>query len=303
MRADDIKIRDPFVLPFAADGCYHLFGTTDLHPWGDVPGVGFDVYRSRDLLEWEGPFPAYRPPANFWGTHCFWAPEVHPWRGRFYMFASFHSPTVLRGTAILAAEHPLGPYRPHSGGAVTPADSECLDGTLWVAPDGVPWMIFSRDWPLIDVGRYSAMPLTDDLRAAAGVAIELFPVNAAPWVESPPWQKTRDGEGKPLCFVADGAWPFELRDGGLGLLFSSWSKGEYATGLARSRNGEIAGPWEFNPLPFFPANGGHAMMFEGFDGQSYLTLHQPNDPPPEHPRFFPVEQTSTGLVLGEPLAG
>jgi hypothetical protein len=30
-------------------------------------------------------------------------------------------------------------------------------------------------------------------------------------------------------------------------------------------------------------NGGHAMIFTGFDGPSYLTLHQPNGPPLEHP--------------------
>ena len=36
------------------------------------------------------------------------------------------------------------------------------------------------------------------------------------------------------------------------------------------------------------------MIFRGFDGKVYLTLHQPNDPAPEHPRFFP-------FTLGFPL--
>lgn len=300
MRAEEIKIRDPFVLPVAAERVYYLFGTTDKNPWNEVAGEGFDTYRSRDLINWEGPFPAFRPPADFWGKACFWAPEVHGWRGRYYMFASFNSSTVLRGTAILVADHPLGPFRPHSRGAVTPADAECLDGTLWVARDGQPWMIFSRDWPRIHVGRYSAVPLSDDLSAAVGSAIDVFPVNAAPWAQIPPWQKEREAKGLPPCYVADGAWPFRLGDGSLGLLFSTWFDGNYATGLARSASGELTGPWTFDARPFFVADGGHAMIFTAFDGARYLALHQPNSPP-EHPKFFPFDEKGGSISLGAAL--
>jgi len=294
LRAKEIKIRDPFVLPVTAEQTYYLYGTTDKNPWGSHPGEGFDTYRSRDLVHWEGPFPAFRPPAGFWGTICFWAPEVHVWRGRYYMFATFASEKTPLGTQILVADHPLGPFQPHSAGPVTPAGDACLDGTLWVARDGAPWMIFSRDWPQIAIGRYSALPLREDLSAAAGPAIELFSVNAAAWVRSPPWQKERDGQGLPPCYVADGAWPFRLPNGELGLLFSSWNETNYATGLARSASGDLAGPWTCDPTAFFPDNGGHAMIFAGFDGQTYLTLHQPNDPPPEHPCFF-------AFNLGQPM--
>jgi len=301
LRANDIQIRDPFVLPVAAERVYYLYGTTDKQPWGGHPGIGFDTYRSRDLIHWEGPFPAFRPAPDFWSPSEFWAPEVHAWRGRFYMFATFKSPTVHRGTEILVADHPLGPFHPHSAGPVTPADCECLDGTLYVAPDGQPWMIFSRDWPQVTIGRYSAVPLREDFSAAAGPVIDVFPVNAAAWVKIPPWQKERDAQGLPPCYVADGAWPFRLRDGTLALLFSSWNETGYATGLARSPSGDLRGPWEFDEKPFFGADGGHAMIFTGFDGQTYLTLHQPNSPAPEHPRFFPITEINRTLQLHAPL--
>lgn len=302
MRANDIKIRDPFVLPVASEQLYYLYGTTDEIPWGDHPGTGFDTYRSRDLIHWEGPFPAFRPPVGFWGTQHFWAPEVHVWRGRYYMFASFKSATVHRGTQILVADHPLGPFVPHSDGAVTPADSECLDGTLHVAADGRPWMIFSHDWPQVIIGRYSAVPLREDLGAADGAAIDLFPVNAAPWVRSPPWRQEHGPQGQPACFVADGAWPFRMKDGELCLLFSSWTETGYATGIARTSSGRLEGPWKFDPVPLFNEDGGHAMLFNGFDGRTYLTLHQPNDPPPEHPRFFPVVESGGQLQLQPAIA-
>lgn len=294
LRAEDIQIRDPFVLPVAAEGFYYLYGTTDKVPWGEHRGVGFNAYRSRDLAAWEGPFPVFRPEPGFWGEVHFWAPEVHLWRGRYFMFASFKGSGLHRGTQVLVAEGPLGPFRPHSPRAVTPAECECLDGTLYVEPGGRPWMIFSRDWPQVTVGGYSAVPLADDLSAAAGEAVDLFPVNAAPWVITPPWQRERDAQGLPPCFVADGAFPFRSHAGGLCVLFSSWGREGYATGVARSESGELRGPWRTDAEPLFAAHGGHAMVFRGFDGAVWLTLHQPNDPPPEHPRFFP-------FTLGAPL--
>jgi len=137
IRRQDIQIRDPFVLPMAEEGCYYLFGTTDRNAW-DGPGTGFDTYRSRDLETWEGPFPAFRPEPGFWATTQFWAPEVHRYRGRFYLFASFKAPGVCRGTEILVADSPLGPFRPHSRGPVTPPQWECLDGTLVIDDAGKP---------------------------------------------------------------------------------------------------------------------------------------------------------------------
>ena len=287
LHSDEIQIRDPFVLPVPEEHCYYLYGTTDHAPYRERESTGFDTYVSRDLTLWEGPFPAFRPPAEFWGRIDFWAPEVHRWQGRFFMFASFKGSGHHRGTQVLVADSPRGPFRPHSPLAVTPPEWECLDGTLYVAPDGQPWMIFSRDWPQTTVGAYAALPLTPDLSAAAGPAFELFRVNAAPWVVTPPWQEQRATEGLPPCFVADGAFPFRAEYGELCLLFSSWGTDGYATGIARSASGDLRGPWTFDPAPIFAANGGHAMIFPDFGGQIRLTLHQPNNPPPERPRFCP----------------
>ena len=73
--AEDILIRDTFVLPVSAKKSYNLFGTTDADTW-DKAGTGFDCYRNADLLLWEGPLPAFRPPAGFLATKQFWALTV-----------------------------------------------------------------------------------------------------------------------------------------------------------------------------------------------------------------------------------
>lgn len=105
MKLSEIQIRDPFVLPVRARGEYFLFGSTDKNVWNG-PGVGFDCYRSRDLKNWDGPIPAFRPRKDFWGTTQFWAPEVHEFNGRYFMFATFKTDGHCRGTQILAANAP-----------------------------------------------------------------------------------------------------------------------------------------------------------------------------------------------------
>ena len=67
LQCSDIQMRDPFVLPLPQEDRYLLFGTTDKNMWSG-PGTGFDCYSSRDLVNWDGPIPAFRPPADFWSN-------------------------------------------------------------------------------------------------------------------------------------------------------------------------------------------------------------------------------------------
>ncbi|NBK26335.1 MAG: glycoside hydrolase, partial [Spirochaetia bacterium] len=76
MRLQEIQMRDPFILADWMTNYYYLYGTTDKDPW-KAEGVSFEAYRSTDLVHWEGPFTIFTPPQGFWGTHNFWAPEVH----------------------------------------------------------------------------------------------------------------------------------------------------------------------------------------------------------------------------------
>ena len=67
-------MRDPFVLPVEEEGLGYLFGTTDKDCWR-IPAVGFNVYVSKDLEDWESPYPAFRPATDFWSDQNYWAPE------------------------------------------------------------------------------------------------------------------------------------------------------------------------------------------------------------------------------------
>jgi arabinan endo-1,5-alpha-L-arabinosidase len=290
MKRSDIQMRDPYVLPLPAEGRYLLFGSTDKNIWSG-PGTGFDCYESRDLENWEGPIRAFRPPAGFWSNTQFWAPECHPWQGRHYLFASFARDGRERGTQILAADRPEGPYELHSDGPVTPRDWECLDGTLYVEPEGHPWMVFCHEWVQVEDGEMCAMPLSPDLGSAAGEPVLLFRASAAAWA------RPFEAHGRHNNRVTDGPFLHRLVDGRLLMLWSTTGYEGYAMGYAVSESGGILGPWRQSPQPIYGKDGGHGMLFRDFDGRLLMTLHHPNDSPNERPMWLEVVEREGGLAL------
>ena len=282
---EQINIRDPFVL--VHEGAYYLYGTRGPTCWGKADG--FDVYKSDDLHSWEGPFVCFHNDGSFWADRNYWAPEVYRWQGAFYMFASFKSESRRRGTAILWAESPCGPFQPWSDGPVTPGDWECLDGTFYVSPKGVPYIVFCHEWVQAVDGEIWAMRLTDDLKAPAGSPSLLFRASEAPWSHIVHHSSGVEGH------VTDGPFLWRLEDGRLLCLWSGFSQEGYAQGVAISDNGEIDG--RFSQIePLFLKDGGHGMIFRALDGQLYLTLHSPNQKLKERPVFIPLAVRSDGLL-------
>lgn len=285
MKRTEINIRDPFVLVHG--GKYYLYGTRGETCWG--PADGFDVYVSENLEDWTGPHECFHNDGSFWADRNYWAPEVHQWQGAFYMFASFKHPDVRRGTAILRAESPMGPFKPHSDGCVTPAEWECLDGTLYVSPKGEPYMVFCHEWVQAGDGEVCAIPLTDDLRAAAGEPRLLFHASDAPWCKV-----MHHSSGQEGC-VTDGPFFWRTSDGTLLCLWASFSEGGYTEAVAVSDNGDITGNFT-QAEPLFADDGGHGMVFRALDGQLYMTLHSPNQHLAERPCFHPIKDVGSRLV-------
>jgi arabinan endo-1,5-alpha-L-arabinosidase len=289
IRRQDIQIRDPFVLPLAETGRYYLFGTTDRNAW-EGPGTGFDVYTGTDLDVWEGPYPAFRPDPGFWATTQFWAPEIHVYQGRYVLLASFKAPGACRGTEILIADSPLGPFRQHSHRPVTPSSWECLDGTLVIDDDKQPWMIFCHEWVQIGDGGMYAVRLHPDLTHAIAEPIRLFNASQAPWSRS-----FSGGPAQPrVCFVTDGPFVHRCEDGTLLMLWSSGGAHGYAMGVATSTTG-VLGPWRQSGEAVYSKDGGHGMLFQTFGGKMMMALHAPNQTPHERAHFIPVS-IANGLL-------
>lgn len=296
MKRNEIQIRDPFIFPHAVEKQYYMFGTTDEDCWRG-PGVGFDCYCSADLEEWEGPFAAFRPAADFWAEKNFWAPEYHFFQGRHYLFASFVAERCYRGTQILVADRITGSYAPLTDGPVTPVDWQCLDGTLHVDENGRPWIVFCHEWVQIHNGSVCALPLTDDLTQAAGRPVFLFNASEGEWVRPfTDWNLENKRHPFPT-YVTDGPFVHRLHSGTLLMLWSSFGSKGYAMGIARSESGHITGPWVQEPQPLWAEDGGHGMIFQTFDGRLMLTFHSPNETPKERPFFVEIEETHNSLRL------
>ena len=270
------------------DGRYYLYGTRGETAWG--PASGFDVYVGDDLETWSEPIECFRNDGAFWATSNYWAPEVYAWQGRFVMFASFKADDVCRCTCSLVADTPTGPFRPLSDGGLTPSSWECLDGTLAVAKDGKPYIVFCHEWVQIVDGTICAAPLSDDLSRTIGEPRVLLRASEGqPWVKQVHHRRTGiDG------YVTDGAFTWRLSDGTLLLLWSSFSTGGYTLAMARS-DGDVTGLFIHDPIPLFDSDGGHGMVFRTLDGRLMLTLHSPNDHLRERPRFYELREENGRL--------
>lgn len=282
MKFSDINIRDPFVLLY--EDKYYMYGTRGSEAWTDK-STGLDVYVSDDLENWEEIKDVFLPPENFWSHKNFWAPEVHYYKGSFYMFVSFVSDTRLRGTQILKADRPEGPFVLHSDGPVTPEDWMCLDGTL-VVDDGKPYIVFCHEWVQVKDGEVWALELTDDLKEAKGEPIYLFKASEPVWVD-----KTRE------TFVTDGPFAYRTEGGKLMLIWSSFYNHEYCQAMIYSDNGHIDGNWIHDDRLLFEKNGGHGMIFRTKENELKLILHSPNENPLERPVLFDLKEENDTLYI------
>ncbi|MDR1773063.1 MAG: glycoside hydrolase family 43 protein [Hungatella sp.] len=286
MNLERINIRDPFIL--VNEGKYYMYGTRAETCW--TSATGFDCYIGEDLENWNGPYEVFHKPEGFWADLNCWAPEVHKYNGSYYMFATFKDSHSHGGTAILKADHPLGPFILHSEKQITPHDWECIDGTFYVSPEGKPYMVFVHEWVQISDGSICAVELSLDLKQAVSEPRLLFHASEAKaWIV--PVKNKRPGTN----YVTDGPFLYRTKSGRLILLWSSFGKEGYTQALAYSSNGDITGKWTQDDRLLFEKDGGHGMIFKNLSGELYLTLHTPNEHLKEHPVFYKLEETDDTL--------
>lgn len=285
MKLSEIHIRDPFI--YYEDDKYYLYGSRGNEAWGLCTGL--DVYVSSDLEEWSLPKEVFHRPGGFWADRHFWAPEVYKYNGSYYMFVSFKSETRCRGTQILKAASPMGPFEEYSDGPVTPAEWECLDGTLYIDRGGHPYMVFCHEWVQTDDGEICAVRLSKDLKQSEGSPVVLFKGSEPAWTLKN--EKT---------YITDGPFLYRTRTGKLLMLWSGRGRNGYVEAVSYSDNGEITGKWLHCDRPLFEDDGGHGMLFHEKSGRLYLALHSPNSSPDERPVLLPVKEENGMIGISIP---
>ena len=277
----DIWLGDPCVLADWETMTYYMTGT-----WGRMR-------LSRDLSTWtEERKVAATDNVGWMGTNpAIWAAELHRYNGKYYYFATFNNDaggTTRRSVHILQSDRPEGPYRAIDPDKIyTPSAKPTLDGTLWVEEEK-PYLVYCYEWTKSpNGGTIEYMELADDLSSTRGTVREMLRANQAEW-------NLHGG-------VTDGPWLFRTGTGRLGMIWSSWRGADYATGVAYSASGTLAGPWVHEKDPIVPMNYGHGMIFQTFEGRWLLCIHshkgdsQNNE---RHPVFFDVDFSGDKLVVG-----
>lgn len=300
----DIHVRDPYILADAKTHTYYMYRSSSADNGKGTQLGGVEVLKSKDLKTWEGPVRVFTVPENNWITGRVWAPEVHAYKGRYYLFATLNSDIewkkkqegwtdyTFRGTQIFHADSPEGPFLPFSLTPHTPMDRMALDGTLWVE-ENTPYMVYCHEWVQVADGTMELVQLAPDLSAPVGNSLTLFNASAADW-------STGSVHKVPLptSYVTDGCFLYKTKTGKLLMIWSSFMNGEYALGIAESVTGKISGPWKQHKTPLFSQNSGHGMIFKSFEGKLYITYHGPNSPSgAERAHIFELEDTGDTLLL------
>lgn len=283
LKCGDINIRDPFVL--FENGMYYMYGTRAAN-FGIKTG-GFDVYVSPDLQNWSGPAECFHSETYGLNYGANWAPEVHKYKGAYYMFATFvQARSGLRGTYILKADSPLGPFRPHSNGPVTPDGWECLDGTLYISRDGRPYIVFCHEHTQIIDGTICFAALSDDLSETIGEPVTMFRASSPDWAD-----ELEAGKH----YITDGPFLYRSEADTLFMIWSTFIQGQYAQCLVKFDDGELG--MDFAHLPPITArDGGHGMIFSG-GSRTYLVLHSPNKTGSERPVFHEIEINKDTIAI------
>lgn len=282
MKNCDISIRDPFV--YSENGKYYLYGTRAAN-FGQRTG-GFDVYVGTDLENWSDPVAIFDSERYGLNKCSNWAPEMHKFNGKYYIFATFEQPNGNRGTYSLVADSPDGEFVPCSEKALTPEDWWSLDGTLYVNNEGTPYLVFCHEHVQILNGTVCYVELSKDLSCAVSEPVYLFSGSDAKGVT----------EKKNTRYVTDGPFLYRGENNRLYMIWSTSIDDQYCQCIAYSDNDDITGNW-IQLDHIFTKDGGHGMVFRSLDGGFKLTLHAPNTQTFERPVFFSLHDTGETLEI------
>lgn len=233
-RLDEIRVHDPWIFADASSKTYYLYTAFRSNGGGSARGTVI-VYQSKDLAVWTGPKTIFEVPDSGWANPAdgLWAPEIHPYQGRFYLLATLHNnkkmlPDAevdgrttqievrykglgphLRGTQVFVGDSPLGPFRPLVDRPAPPPASMTLDGTLYVE-DGSPYMVYAHEWVQLVDGAMEAIQLTPDLAQGIGEPFFLFKASDAPWLRA-----RTTVSNHPVNYVTDGPELYRTQQGRL----------------------------------------------------------------------------------------
>ncbi len=225
-----LTLADPFVLKH--EGMYYIYGTS-----GTSPDEGIPVYRSADMVNWEGPVGKAGNgnalmKGQSYGTAGFWAPNLVYSNNRFYMFY-----TANEHIAVASSDSPLGPFTQTDQKPLHESVKE-IDPHVFVDDDGKKYLYFVR---LINGNRTYGAELNDDWQSVKENTVQVCITQSQDWeiVSGAQWPVTEA--------------PAMIKHRGLYYLFytaNDFRSPDYNVGYATASS--PLGPWtKFTGNPLF----------------------------------------------------
>lgn len=263
LTVNDLFMGDPYL--YFHENIYYLTGTADTD-------LGFKVYRSTNLDEWEDLGFAYRKNENSFGIRHYWAPEVFFHQGFFYMtYSALDSSTRLLLMGLAVSSRPEGPFTDlHS--PWFDLGYSAIDGHIFRDDDHRLYLYFSRNWTdrdtLIDHGVTYGVELLPDLSGLKSVPKLLLEA-------SQPWEKVLPDN---RCNEGPTVWK---HNGHYYMTYSANHTAHDCYGIGYAVCSSPLGEWmksEKNPLlTTTPAAGivspGHNSILKAPDGTLLMTYH------------------------------
>ncbi len=244
---------DPSVI--RVKGEYYATATTS--EWAPI----FPILHSGDLVNWKTVGAVFRKRPE-WSVGSYWAPEIHEYKGRYFVYYVARKLNGPLAIAVATADSPTGPYTDHGpmiaqeAGSIDPFPVEDENGKRYLIwkEDGNSRKLPTPLW---------IQPLSPDGLRLEGEMKEILR-NDLPW------------EGN----VVEG--PFVIRKNGyFYLLYAAnaccGSACHYGVGVARAKN--LLGPWEKSPQnPLIHENAiwkcpGHGSAVQDAKGDYYFMYH------------------------------
>ncbi len=149
-----IQLADPTI--FYHNDTYYLYGTSQGELTGK--GLGFLVYTSDNMENWEGPVGKSNgfalTDSSAFGNKGFWAPQVFEYNNKFYM-----AYTANESIAIATSDSPLGPFT--NSGVSLYAETKQIDPFVFF-DDGKVYLYHVR---LDEGNRIFVAEMEDDLNS------------------------------------------------------------------------------------------------------------------------------------------
>lgn len=279
-----VLLGDPFIMLFEEK--YYAYGTSAEN--------GIQVLVSEDLKEWkiadtEDGLALRKGEA--WGERWFWAPEVYPVRGRFYMYY-----TAEEHICAAVADSPLGPFR-QEGEQPMLRGEKSIDNSLFIDENGKAYLFFDRFNDGLNIW---VAELNDDMLSFQRETMHPCIRVSQEWEEV--WPRVNEGA-------------FVLRHNGryyMTYSANSYESPFYGIGCATAES--IKGPWlKYADNPLLQNTGGmvgigHSAMFTDKEGKLRIVFHSHWSATEIHPRtmhigyvrFVPQEEGPDKMVIEGP---